>query len=641
MRKTLLVGLLILAACGLAYGNVFWNEFTKWDDEWLIFENPYIFELTADNLLAIFDVTIDRHFLGEEYLPVRDVSWLVDHLFFEGNPVGFHLADLLLHALNSLAVFVLVRQLLPGASRVAFFTALLFAVHPVHTESVTWMSSRKDVLSGFFVLFGLVVAGAPVRRRNEGRDPEGELPGWGRMAFVLGCFAMAVLSKSTAIVFPLLLVLQDLALGRVGRSGKTRILWGGRLIPFFALAVVMVGVVRMTSGESGLRVAGYHGGSLLATLWIQSKAFLDYVSILLFPVVLRTGVVIPKVVVYDLAHLIAAVVVTGLAGIALVWGIQKFFGGEAARRASESGGQRGRFSGWGGFCAAWFLVCLLPVSNLIPMNWIYCERYLYLPSVGFCLALGLGVSEIVRVGEKRGARFASRLVVGLFAVLVLLFTVRTHLRNRDWRTNLDLWTVTAQNDPENVDVLFSYSKALEGKRRFAEAIEQYEALLAKNPGRSDARLNLSHLLIKTEDPERLDQAETVLREGAKIDPENAHLYNNLAYLYRSRGDVRQALEAYREATLRDPVFRGAWAELLFLVRRLDRAREQIDLAIRETPGNAGLYGVSARIFLGNGEASEAMRAVDCGLELSPRSKELIALKKEIGDALAGRDEGRP
>jgi hypothetical protein len=177
--------LAIAAAAIVPFLSALGNDFLTWDDNIIILGQPFLREPTLENLWRILSPVPAR----EEWLPLRDLTLLANFAIFGPDPFWFAVGNVLLHAGAAVAVFFLLRRLV--ASRVAaFLGALVFAVHAVHVESVTWLSGRKDPLSAIFIVSALV---AHIRWR-EGR---------GRYATVLPLLALALLSKASAFVFPL------------------------------------------------------------------------------------------------------------------------------------------------------------------------------------------------------------------------------------------------------------------------------------------------------------------------------------------------------------------------------------------------------------------------------------------------------
>src|ERR1035438_3215430 len=143
------------------------NKFVNLDDPQYVIENPVVKNFNSENLKIIFS----EQFIGN-YQPITMLSYLVDYKLFGLNPVGYHLVNLIFHLLGTIFVFLIIKKL-SGNDLVAFITSLLFGIHPLHVESVTWIAERKDVLYGFFFLWALYlyVSAPPLKGENSSLSP--------------------------------------------------------------------------------------------------------------------------------------------------------------------------------------------------------------------------------------------------------------------------------------------------------------------------------------------------------------------------------------------------------------------------------------------------------------------------------------
>ncbi|MCK6481753.1 MAG: glycosyltransferase family 39 protein, partial [Planctomycetes bacterium] len=183
--------LLVVGAALAAFATALHGSFVNWDDSWLIVRNPYIRGLS--HLPEILDPFGDRVLLGAEYLPVRDLSNVLDHFLFGVEPRGYRLGNWLLHGLAAGLAFVLLLEAFRSRPA-ALAGALLWAVHPLHAEVVAWASARKDLLCAVFALLACVLHLRAARRGDRG-------PSWGAAA----AFLLATLSKTAAAAVPFVL----------------------------------------------------------------------------------------------------------------------------------------------------------------------------------------------------------------------------------------------------------------------------------------------------------------------------------------------------------------------------------------------------------------------------------------------------
>ena len=399
----------LLAALGIALAAILINlptlrfQFVSWDDSHYITENPWIRGWTAANLTHIFT---QPWFVS--YMPLQLVSYVLDYSLWGFNPYGYHLQQIILHALDSVLAFELVRRLL-GRFWLAALAGLFFAVHPSHVESVAWVSARKDVLSAAFlipaVLFYLRARG----ERSLSVKP-----------YVISVifFTLAVLSKVNVVVMPLFLVLVDLATLRLPRrDGRWWMEVVGSKVPYFAvgLAVTVVNWIVEVKTQ-----ASYAKDPILY-LVLKGRTAWDYLAH-------ATG--IPRLnPIYDTPPIATDVVsvLVSLAGLlflpAVVW-----LGFRMRNRALALG-------------AGWMFVMLLP-AVFFPVPTYLADRYLYLATLGLCWVLAAALLDAGRRIRPHAAGMAVTILVA--TAITAFFAARTARYNKVWATSESLWSYTIE-----------------------------------------------------------------------------------------------------------------------------------------------------------------------------------------------------
>lgn len=435
---------MVVLACFAVYQGGLSGDFTNWDDNWLITENRHIRALSWQNLQAMFNPLAPREELGNEYLPIRDLSYAVNYALDGYHARGYHAFNLVLHILNSLLVLLLGYRL-TGNRWLGGVAGLLFAVHPVHVEAVSWLSSRKDLLSAFFLLAATHLYLACRRRRDGLASSESFVRRVGenrRLAYGLSllCFVLALLSKMPAVVLPALLVLLELFRGRelatVGTARRAAL-----LAPFWGIALLFT-LLAMKIG-TGLMREPYGDGLAASTLTAAgSLARGAQVLVLGWPTYAAVDMPVEGV---------GAPALLGMAvGLALlVLGVLGW-----RRREWDTPG--GLALGLGGFSALWFLCALAPVSNfVVQIGTVYADRYLYIPSIAFCLGLaGCAAAAAARLGRSP-ARFAVPAVLALTLGAWVVLTAQAVL---PWRGSLSLWTGVLAHDPGNHTAHFNLAR---------------------------------------------------------------------------------------------------------------------------------------------------------------------------------------
>jgi hypothetical protein len=399
----------LLAAGAIAAAAILLNlrtlqfQFVSWDDSHYVTDNPWIRGFTGANLTHIFT---QPWFVS--YMPLQLVSYVLDYSLWGFRPFGYHLQQIVLHALDAVLAFELTRRLF-GRFWLAALAGLLFAVHPTHVESVAWVSARKDVLSALFLIPAVLFY---LRARGERSLRAGPYA-----ASVL-FFTLAVLSKVNVVVMPLFLVLVDLAiLRRPRRDGRWWMEVVGSKVPFLAVGLAVSVVNWIVEVKT---TAAYARDPILYFV-LKGRTAWDYLAHL-------TGV--PRLnPIYDTPPISADVlsILGSLAGLlflpALVW-----LGFRRKNRVLTFG-------------AGWMFVMLLP-AVFFPVPTYLADRYLYLASLGFCwLIAALLLEGGARVRPKA---LGTALVALATAGLAAFFAIGTDRYNRVWADSESLWSYTIQ-----------------------------------------------------------------------------------------------------------------------------------------------------------------------------------------------------
>ena len=457
-RTLLLLGLALGLITLLTYSNSFEAGLTL-DNKVVLTQDPRIREWNGQNLRLIFQENYWWPYAASDlYRPLTTLSYLCNYAVL-GNGLrvaGYHWVNFLLHWANAWLVLVILRRLTarPG---VALLAAALFAVHPVNVESVTNIIGRADLLAAFSIL-----AGGWCYLRAAGVSGLRKLPWLGGVA-LLAC--AGVLMKESAVMIGAFVLLYDWLWRWPGLPGAT---WRERL-PAAAREFALKGWIAIVPAVCLLLWARHR---LLYASPVYGQSFVDnpiayagvfpgfmtamkvigrYLSLLVLPGTLSCDYSYNQIPLFgaaaqrweDLSAWVALAVVA-----ALVW-------------AAVRGRRDHMLFAWG---TLFFLLLLLPTSNLfVPIGSIMAERFLYLPSVGFCLVAALALrpmgGALARLGVEnpRWQPWAAR---ALPALVVAGFALRTHVRNADWRDDLSLWKSAVAAAPDSFKTHKGYANAL-------------------------------------------------------------------------------------------------------------------------------------------------------------------------------------
>lgn len=291
---TLLAATFLLYSSSLGHGFIF-----IWDDYKYVVNNPDIRGNNLESLKSVFS----RYYIGN-YAPLHLISYMLDYQLWGLEPAGYHFGNILLHALNGLLVYRLLLMLkLPSLP--ALFVAALFLLHPVQVESVAWVSERKNVLSALFFLLSLL--SYIDYRKNDTASLRYHL-------ISLTFFACALLTKSVAVVFPVIIICYDYCYYR-----KTDSLNLADKLPFLLLALATAILAVMSQQKAGgIEISDYPGGTLLGALWTMIPVFLSYLKDLFYPLDLSPYYMVPIRKSADGGVVLAATLLIGLGGVCVM-----------------------------------------------------------------------------------------------------------------------------------------------------------------------------------------------------------------------------------------------------------------------------------------------------------------------------------
>ncbi len=478
---------LILFVC------VFWvflpslsHDFVNWDDPEHVLENPRIRQLDFKHLYEIFSSTTVN-----TYIPLTILSFALEYHFFGDNPFIYHFTNIILHAFVTVSVCYLF--LLMGAGPLAaLVAALVFGVHPMHVESVTWITERKDVLYASFYVLSLI---GYLRYLQTGRFQ------YFLLTLLLGL--LSLLAKPMALSLPLILCVFDWWQGRSlsVRSAGEKV----------CLALIYLPVLWKTfAAQLRIPEANFIEGS---AIWLYTLTF--YIKKFFFPFFLTPIYPVPEPVSFrTFEYGLAAVFFAGL-----LWLIIKR-----------------RYNRWLVFAVSYyFLSVFFLLKNDMVVKCIVTDRFMYLPSLGFCLLTGLAVKKISRQTTPQGRYVLAACVVLLLAVL----TVKNRNQQKIWASSLSLWNYVIEHNSRSA-VAFNNRGALLGQRKeFKKALQDLNKAVALRPTYREAYNNRAIVYFRLGAWNRsLQDYNTAIR----LSPDYIEAYHNRGVLLLKKEQFVPALE---------------------------------------------------------------------------------------------------
>jgi len=583
--RSLAVAAVLAVATAAAYAPVLQSGFVNYDDDLYVTARPEVRAgLSREGLVWAFTSV-----QGANWFPLTRLSWLLDAELWGMDPAGFHATSLALHVLGTLGLLAaLVR--LTGALAPSAFAAAVFALHPLHVESVAWVAARKDVLAGVFFAATLL-AYADLARRG---------PSLGRHALLVVCLGLGLMAKPILVTLPLVLLLLDVwPLRRLRDAGTLRRRVVEKL-PLFLLAAAVAGVA----------VAAQAGGGAVQSLER-------------YPPDVRAA----NAAVQTLAYLRQSVWPTGLSvfyphpgGDLPAWRAAVAAAGLLALSAGALASLRRRpwvLVGW-----LWFVGMLLPVLGLVQLGQAArADRYTYLPLVGLALAVAFSVSDLV--SRRRTLRWAAGAVaVGVAGALA----VATHAQVRTWQGSRTLFEhalrVTEGNHVAHINLgaelldageLEDAEAHLRAALRIAPASAAAHGLLGRALARRAAR---------SPDADRGRGVEAVrhLERALELEPEKAGLHAALGEALLVRGEWDRAAEHLATAVRLDPERAAAHAGLGVARTRQGRPEDAVrrfTRALALEPDRADVHVHLALVLARGGERERAIAHYGRALELDP------------------------
>jgi tetratricopeptide (TPR) repeat protein len=519
----------------------------------------------------------------ENYRPLTMLSFALNR-DLGASASGFHIVNVLLHVLVTLLAFEIARGVLPSMLG-ATAAGALFAVHPIHTEAVSSVVGRAELLAALFALLAVLTL---VRANRHGLSKPQRLAWRGAS---LAAFGAGLLCKESALTAVALCAVVHWWVSSERRAGRTL----REIAPYVVLGVAYLGWRRYLVGALGMPVPPHFIDNPLAHVGPPSRlatagvVLTKYLGLLAWPGTLSSDYSFNQIPVVTSAldpRLLVALGVLALVTAAFV---------VAARRAPALA-----------VAGAFFFVPMAATANvLVVIGTIMAERLVYLPSLGWCLVAGWVVAEIAR-------RWRRPALVALGIVLCLL-AARTYVRNQDWWDNEAAHTAAVRTAPASAKTHYNLGRDLLARQRIGEAVQHLRASIAIYPDWPEAQSNLgaalalagnvpdalAHLTEATRlQPEnalirvnlaqvlvrerRSDEAIEQLQAASRIDPGLAPVSRLLARLYEQRGRLPEAVEALSAASAADPRNADAQNELgvaLFRVGRVDEAIRRFEAAL--------------------------------------------------------------
>jgi tetratricopeptide (TPR) repeat protein len=498
-----------------------------------------------------------------EYLPVRDLSYAIDFMLWGEKAAGFHFTNILIHCAATISLYHLAKQMQKNLlwidepiqlhqSIVPFAAALLFAVHPIQSHSASWIGARNVLISGFFFFLSCHLF---LRYRELGRS------GYYLGAFL--CFVCALLSKSTAIVLPLILLLFTF-FEKERNKQKIAVL----LLPFFTFSVCIYVIFKKVALNANL--IDRHTdiltlASILKRVAVALQIPFFYLSKLFIPVGFAAD--------YDVeftSRLTDLKALAAMAGIALLVLLALY----CKRRAPEVS-----------FGLSWYFISLIPVLNLFATSPVVSDRYAYIPLSGLYFAIATLLSRYLSSNTPR-------IFVATWVIIVISLSLLAFHRNSIWKNNVTLWEDAVKSAPKLHSNHLYLADIYYEKGNFGRALVHYAKARELNPSSDGYDIAQGRLALEKGD---VVAAVSAFNQALARNEESLRALQSLGVIYSIQGDYERALEMYeRMGKSRQVNYGGirlvANQEKERLLKLLSPGLERLRRKISEKPSDIELRG---------------------------------------------------
>lgn len=590
-----LAGIIIISA--FLFSKITSNDFTTWDDDEYITNSEIIQDLSAEGIKDIFTA-----YHVSNYHPFTILLYALQYRVFELSATGYHYVSLFLHIMNIILVFFLFIYL-GFKEKIIIPIVLLFAIHPMHVESVAWASEQKDLLYSLFYIAAIISYLLWIKTNKKHK--------WYFISLVL--FLFSLLSKSMAVTLPVLLLLIDWFLGR--NKIKASLV---EKLPFFALSILF-GVMAIISQSEANALDIVPDVTVIDRIFLVSYAIVFYLFKLFVPVKLSVMHYYPAKVggFLPLYYYLMPLVI-----IALIYLIYKI---KTGKRIFIFG-------------TLFFLITISVVLQIIPVGGsVVSERYTYIPYLGLFLIVSYYYYSLLE-SKNRLARKTKSWIYAIGIAYLCFLAVTTYDRIYVWEDGITLFTDVKQKNPDNYHPYVVLGNAYFSKRNFPDAIKNFDKAIELNNEKIELYMNRGFSKIQAGGlKEALDDYNHILR----IKPDHVSANTNRGIIHMRLGDKEKALEDFNRALTLNPkdvVSLIQRSQLYFDMNNINEAFRDLDKAISIKPRSAAAYSKRGFFYAQTGNYEEALKDLAKAVKINPGNSD-IYLNLANTKLLMGNPEG--
>ena len=591
----------------IVFGQTLWHDFVNYDDPRYVYQNTKI--TSGLNITGI--AWAFTHIHAENWHPLTTITHMLDCSLYGLKAGGHHFSNVLFHAIAVVLLFLALQQM-TGALWRSAFVAAVFAIHPLHVESVAWVAERKDVLSGVFFMLTLL---AYVRYARA--------PSTWRYVIVAFVFALGLMSKPMLVTVPFVLLLLDYWPFR--RVADQRSHPGHQLLRLLVEKIPLIALSAVSSVVTFMAQRGAIGWTeqlpMLPRVNNALMSYVIYVRQMFWPANLAVFYPHPENRLSPWEISLALAVLIGVTTAAAI----------LRKKAPYF------IMGW-----FWYLGMLVPVIGLVQVGWQgHADRYTYLPQIGLYIAGTWAFADLTASWRRRRV-----LQIAAALLVVAALSCSASIQTSYWRNSETLFThtlaVTKHNDvaENNLGIIFLQNGQLD------DAISRLQAAIDLRPENGPAHNNLAKALLQKG---RLAEAMVHYRKFLEIEPENVEARNILGTALIQQGRIREAIEQWQEAQTIEPENGNAASNLAWVfatcpddsIRDGRRAVKLAEKALRISGGKIPMiFRILAAAYAENGRFSEAIESAQRGADLAT-SQGNSGLAVELQSNIALYQAGTP
>lgn len=579
------VALLLIILLGvIMYSKIIHFSFINWDDNFYVFENPYIKSFSLSNIQYIFT----HYYFGGTYQPLQLFTYMLIYQIHKLNPMWFHIINAGFFILDAILVYFFVKRI--NTPLVALLTALLFLLSPINVDSAAWVTELKNTQSMLFSLLTLITYDIYIR---SGRHK------WLAVSIIM--FVFALLTKQTVATIVVVLFFLEWFVHKklFSKTFFTQ-------LPFYILAMVavpvfVIGQLQMSS-KGGLYIEpGFIYRFITAIANIAGV--LEYPNKIVFP--FNVASFYPPYYILNLfspRFLVSVIALVISAWIALI----------LYRKKSA-----------GFFWIVFYAANMIPAIGIVHVPF-YTNWYLFLPSIGIYALISMGFEYLYYYPILK------RYSIGIYIVILLVFSIISWQRINTYRDDMHLWKDGIKRFPNYYFAYEMYARALIDEGKVSEAIKYADMSLKFNPYNPKV---LAGLAIYYMSNKNYSKALPYIKDALKYDPGNASYMYLLASYYKQTDDYKQYEEELKKCALLDPYEIGYVNELIqFYVsnNHTDKAIKLMKDIISMHPNNTTFYNVLGYVYLKyTNNIYEAKKMFETSLLIDPHQKNAEEVKRVI------------